>query len=235
MREWIAITFALGALSACEGDAVPAGPGEPVHDARQGVVVQVLAARDGKARGEAACDLLRSGVLTEVFGAGPEMATFRPGSRVVPHALCTVSWNSPGREELNVARREYVTRRMAATVRGQVFDEPMPPPSSYEISLTILNEAFASSSDAVVSLENAVAMLSEGVALTVAGGQHAARIDFDPWVEGVGDRAAWAPRLGELSVAIGGARYAVSARGFENPTRNRAAAIQLAKRLAERI
>jgi hypothetical protein len=118
-----------------------------------------------------------------------------------------------------------------ARVKGEAFDEPKPPASQYQVSLTILDHSFDSPADTVASLESAVATLSEGVTVEVGGEDHTAQADFDGWVQGVGDKAAGAPGLNELQVADAGVRFAVMVSGFE-ADENKTKAIELARRIA---
>ena len=168
--------------------------------ALQKAVERILAGK-GTAKGEAACDVFRSGVLTAVFGVDTAAVTLRPGSKYVPHFLCMASWEQPNR-------------------------------GRQEVSLTILDRHFESAAEAVADLEGTVAQLSKGVTVEVHGTKHTTQVDFEGWIDGVGDKAAWAPRLSELQVACSGVRYAVSARGFADAAENKAKAIELARRVA---
>ena len=191
----------LGALAALAGNA-----GAQDRPAAQREVDRILAGK-GTARGETACDLLRSGILTDAFGVAAPSVSYRPGSRYVPNVLCTARWDG--------------TKSAAAAA-----------PPGYEASLTILDRSFASAAAAVASLESSVAELSKGVTVEVKGRKHTSRVEFEGWVEGVGDNAAWAPKPRELSVAHAGVRFAVSVRGFGDAAEDKARAIDLARRVA---
>jgi len=187
--------------------AAPAGNARAQdRTAAQREVDRILAGK-GTARGEAACDLLRSGVLADAFGAVAASASYRPGSRYVPNVLCTASW---------------------AGTKGTAAGSP----PGHEVSLTILDRSFPSRTAAVASLESSVAELSKGVTVEVKGRSHTSRVEFEGWLEGVGDKAAWAPKPRELSVAHGGVRFAVAVRGFGDAAEEKARAIDLARRVA---
>ena len=210
----------------------PGGPTEAqVSDERQSTLEKLLAG-EGEAKGEAACDVLRSGVLLEVFGDGAEAATYRAGSKFIPHYLCSAMWNKPNYEELDAAHQKYEMDKAMAKVKKQEFDRPKPPPSSYRVSLTIVDQEFASPEAAVESLEGTVATMSEGMSVEVDGKEHKVQMEFGDWVDGVGDRAIWAPKANEMLVAHAGVRYAVAVSGFEDAAENQVQAIELAKRVA---
>lgn len=236
MRTWTAIALILGVATGCgsESEADVAEAVEaPDRAGLQAVAVEVSAAADGGERGEIACEVLRSGALVDVFGVMAEAASYTPGSNFIPHGLCTARWDRPNRAELDAARLAYEAARAMATVRRESFDDAPPPPSQYEVSLTIIAQEYDSPAAAVASLEGAVAQLGQGVEVEVPGGNVLAQVDFEPWVEGIGDRAAWARGLEELSVAHDGVRYAVLVRGFDDAARNRDWTTRLAQRLTE--
>ncbi|MCL4809569.1 MAG: hypothetical protein KJ062_17550 [Thermoanaerobaculia bacterium] len=189
----------LGALAALAGNAAAQD-----RTGAQREVDRILAGK-GTARGEAACDLLRSGLLTDAFGVAAASASYRPGSRYVPNVLCTASWGGA-----------------TGAASG----------SGHEVSLTILAQSYASPAAAVASLESTVAELSKGVTVEVQGRKHTSRVEFEGWLDGVGDKAAWAPKPRELSVAHAGVRFAVAVRGFGDAAEGKARAIDLARRVA---
>lgn len=179
-------------------------------------------ASEGEARGEASCDVLRAGIIPAVFGVEPPAEDYRPGSKNMRHGFCSISWDKPNREELDAARADYQMKKAMAQVRNEDFDEPMPPPGRYRVSLTIIREEFDSAAAAVTSLEATILTLQE----------IATPEDFDGWIDGVGDRAAWLPKIHELQVAHAGVRYAITVSGGETAADNEAKAIELAQRIA---
>ncbi|WP_299082244.1 hypothetical protein [uncultured Paraglaciecola sp.] len=111
----------------------------------------------------------------------------------------------------------------------QPFDQVAPPPASFTVSLTLLQQDFASAQDAVVSLENTVAKLSKGVTVTVKGKAHTTKVKFDDWITGLGNKAIWAPKLSELQVAADTERFALSVKGYGDKKQNLVKAIDLAR------
>jgi len=107
--------------------------------------------------------------------------------------------------------------------------------SSYEVSLTIMRDKFDSPAAAVASLESTVRSLSEGITIEVAGKTHTKQVEFEPFLEGVGDKAAWAPKLSELSVADGATRFAVAVHGAGGDPQNKEVAIELARRIGDAL
>ncbi|MEZ5313567.1 MAG: hypothetical protein R2862_07885 [Thermoanaerobaculia bacterium] len=191
--------------------------------------VERLLAGKGEAMGEGACDVLRSGPLVAVFGDGAASASFRPGSKYVPHPLCLVSWDKPDHDALVAARSAYERDKAMARVQKKPFDRAQPPSDHFEASLTILKQTYRSAAEAVADLESSVAQLEAGITVTVSGKEHTTQLDFDDLSNEVGDRCAWAPKHRELLVAWGGVRFTVSVRGFDDPAQDRAHAVELAR------
>ncbi len=190
-----------------------------------------MLASKGKERGELACSVLRGGVLREVFGAEAGAAELSPGGPFVPHGLCTATWDKPDADALREARTRHQVEKMKASMGKRSFDEPTPPAPNYSVSLTLLMERFDSPAAAVTSLENAVKQLTEGITVEVAGRKRRTQVDFDDWIDGLGDRAIWAPKMSELSVANNGYRFAIGVSGFGDADVNRERAEALARRL----
>lgn len=161
------------------------------------------AAQEQPVDSERACEVLGSGVLTDVFEVPEHGWTFRPASRFVPQALCTA--NAQGAD-----------------------GSP-----ALEVALTIVKDRFDSPEAAVASLESTVESLSAGRTIEVGGRTRTLQVDFEPFIDGVGDQAAWAPGLNELSVAHRGTRFAVTVVGMGGPDENRGKAIETANRIGE--
>lgn len=207
-------------------------------DGAKAEVDRILALEKAE-RPKAVCAILESGILTEVFEIDPSAISYRPGSRSIPHPLCSARWDWPNKAEFEAACQEELTaqleRRIAATVARADFDEPMPECLSKDaattVSLTMTKPTFASSAEAVASLESTVAQLEEGITFNIGGKLRTRQIDFDDFLDNVGDRAAWAPKLRELSVAHGGVRFAVSVQGAGDNDKSRSLAINLAQKV----
>lgn len=193
--------------------------------------VERLLAGEGESKGAIACDVLSSGALEDAFGPEAAGASLRPGSKYVPHALCTATWDKPDAEALQTAYAEYEMKKMMAKATKQPFDEPQPPPPGFTVSLTLIDEAFDSPEAAVASLESAVEQLTEGVTVTVQGKEHTTRVEFGDWIEDLGDLAVWAAGPGELQVAHAGSRFAVGVSGNAENDQDYIQAVALARRL----
>tara|TARA_R110000751_G_scaffold91266_2_gene178774 strand:- start:684 stop:1244 length:561 start_codon:yes stop_codon:yes gene_type:complete len=178
-----------------------------------------------------ACDKLKSGILVDVFGSDASIATFREGSKYVPHKLCTASWDKPNHQELTKAVTQYETQKAMAKMLKQEFNKIAPPAAGYSVSLTIIDQIFDSPQDAVASLENTVTELSKGVNVTVKGKVHTTQVEFNDWIEDIGNKAIWAPKLGELQVADNNGRFAVTVKGFSDASQNLSKAVNLAKQI----
>ena len=151
-----------------------------------------------------ACEELNAELLTDVFGGEASAASFRPGSKYVPNSLCTATWEK--------ANQDSQTR--------------------FTVSLTVIDQEFGSPAAAAASLESSVEELSKGISIKVQGKTHTKQVKFDDWLEGVGNKAIWAPKLSELQVADDNGRFAVSVRGFDDASQNLSKAVELARRLA---
>lgn len=183
------------------------------------------------------CAILGGGVVSELFGVSADAISYRPGSS--SHPLCTASWRKPNAAEIEASSgqrmMDYMKRKMAAQSKGQPFDEKMPvarPEAS--VNLTIANQSFDSPAAAVAGLESLVAMMQEGRTVEVRGREVTTQTDYE-WVDGVGDRAAWAPKLGQVSVAANGVLFHVGAEVADDDATDKAKALALAQALAGRI
>ena len=154
---------------------------------------------------EDVCEIMKSGILNEVLDANEESWNYRPASKVVPQALCTATGTSQDGS------------------------------SDYEVALMIMRSKFDSPADAVASLEGTVKQLTEGLTITVGGKTRTRKVEFEPFMEGVGDQAAWAPKMSELSVAHKGTRFAVTVRGAGDSEANKAKAIELARLIGDAL
>lgn len=241
MRRWT-VALAVAAMACGGGQEAGSQDVEAAQEQAERAVAAVLAG-DRETQAASVCDVLRSGIVEEVFGVDAASVTYRPGSKFIPHPLCTASWDAPDQAEREAACQEEVMahtqRRTQAMLAGETFDEPMPEclqsTRGTSVSLTVTDEAFDSPAAAVASLESAVATLEEGITVTVQGKEHTTQVDFDDWMDGVGDQAAWAPRPRELLVASDGVRFAVTVQGAGDETACKAKAIEVAQRVAAQL
>jgi hypothetical protein len=144
------------------------------------------------------CEILDDELIGRHFDiAGVEIE--RSPSRYSRHPLCTASWPKPNAAEIEERRAEqmadYTTRKM----RGE--DVEMPSfRTTNEVSLTISEDAFESQEQARAAFDSAMRVMSEGMSVgTEAGSVETPRYELEP-VEGVGEKAMWAPELRQLSV-----------------------------------
>lgn len=181
------------------------------------------------------CDVLRSVGVGEIFGVDPSAIEYRPS--FTSHPLCSARWSLPNAEELEAKQGEvmmdYMKRKMAAQSKKEPFDEKIPIlRTDAGVSLTIVNQEFDSPAAAAAFLESSVATLEKGITVEVQGKEHTTRVDYDDWMPGVGDRAAWAPKLSQLSVAAKGVVFHVTAEITDDAAENRSRAIELARKIA---
>lgn len=177
-------------------------------------------------------------MVAEIFDVEPAALTFSAGSS--RHPLCTARWRKADadRIEAEAPQRmmEYMNRRMAAQCKGLPFDEKMPSArTENEAGLTINDAPRRSAADAVARLEQVVGRLKAGITTEVRGEQHTSRVEYEDRIDGVGDRAAWAPKLSQLSVAAKGVLFHVGVDAFPGAADNQAKAIELARRVAQAL
>lgn len=207
MKGSIVLTLAFLAI-ACGGETVASHESEAKAEtsgAPASTRAEGASTDNTETTSEQACDVLKSGVLDEVFDVSEDAWNYRPASKYVPQALCT------------------------ATGRSQDGS------SNYEVSLMIMKSAFDSPAAAVESLESTVKSLSEGMTIEAGGKTHTKQVEFEPFLDGVGDQAAWAPKLNELSVAHEGTRFAVTVTGVGDNAENKARAIELARVVGDEL
>lgn len=239
MRRMLAMALGLGFLATAYGGSQPPS-GQEVEEEVRETMRRSLAGEEIRQTdsGLDPCAILGNGMVSEVFGIDSSAVTLRAGSS--RHPLCMASWRKEDADAIEAAApqqmMDYMRRRMAAQQKGEAFDEQMPiQRTDNETSLTIANETFDSAGAAAASLEELVARLREGISVEVRGRQHTTQVDYDDWITGVGDRAAWAPRLSQLAVAAKGVIFHVSVQVSEDPAENRSHAIELARKVAETL
>lgn len=184
------------------------------------------------------CEILKSGVVADEFGVDAAAIRYHAGS--TRHPVCLSSWRKPNADEIEAATpqlmMDYMKRKAAAQQKKEPFDEKMPiPRPEAEANLTIYGESYDGPAAAAAGLEGIVATMSKGVTATVGGKDYTSQVTYEGWIDGVGDKAAWAPKLSQLSVAAKGVIFHVSVRAFDDPAENQSKAIALAKRIIPRL
>ena len=161
-----------------------------------------------------ACSILEP-IVAELLEVTPETATFRPSVQV-GNDVCRVFWDIPGLTGLDQARR---------------FQDGLR--SNNEVSLTIMGETFESPEAAVVSLEQSVAALQEGITTTVGGRERTIQRDFGDWIDGLGDRAIEGETM--VMVAAGGRRFTVGVGVSDDDDENLEIATEVARQVVGRL
>lgn len=195
-RRTAALTVVL--MASCGAQEAAAQDPDVARQEAERAAAAILAGDRGT-QGPAVCAVLESGIVEEVFGVESDSVNYRPGSKYIPHPLCTASWDT----------------------------------HAASVSLTVFNQTFDSPAAAVASLESAVAKLEEGITVTVRGKERTTQVDFDDWMDGVGDQAAWAPSNKELLVAANGVRFAVTVSGAGDDAASKAKAVEVARRVVD--
>lgn len=190
----------------------------------------------GGTEGTEGCRIFDSGLIEGFFNTGESEIAYTSSIpvRSAGHVVCFARWDKPNKEQLEKAFQVAMMEWGKARASGD--KQPMPKMTSgtNEVSLTLVASSFDSVDDAVASLEGTVATLSEGVSFKVEGKQHETKMQFGPWIEGVGDKAIWSDK-GGLNFAYDAKRYTINVSVYGDEEENREAAIGLAKRLIKTL
>ena len=122
---------------------------------------------------------------------------------------------------------------MMAKVTGEKDPGPMPLPHlDHVVRLTFAGKTFKDAAAAQAAFGGMLISLKEGItAEAEVGGttqKHTFRVDYDHEVEGVGERAAWAPKLKQLSF-VSGRKIVHLTVDLGDPVENERLAIAVAK------
>ena len=177
------------------------------------------------------CAILNETLLRSHFGE--VTATFKPGRPTAPHPLCTASWPKPDAAKLEEERATQMSAYVAAKVRGE--DVKMPSfATDNEVSLTLRKKSFKDQETAESAFDSAMRVLEHGIPATK---DRPAITRFTTPVEpaaGVGRKAAWAPRMNQLSVLSGTQIFHVAVKvgdKEENLAKARAIALEIAAQI----
>lgn len=147
------------------------------------------------------CDVLDDELIRAHFTVTEGAEISRKPSKYSPYPLCTVSWRKANADEIEAqsgaAMSDYLQRKM----RGEDVKMPIARTNN-EVSLTIVDSDFASADDARRTFEASMKMLSDGITRSHEGTEVTIQADLTP-VDGVGDKALWAPTMRQLSVVDG--------------------------------
>lgn len=184
------------------------------------------------------CSMLTADLVRSVFDLGEAEPEFRPGMSQV-HPSCVATWPVDNAEAAQAEATEVMQEYLKAKMSGKKDVGPMPLPHlEHEVRLTIAGQTYPDPAAAQAGFEALMATLEEGVtAEAEVEGQkqkHTFRVHYDHEVDGVGTRAAWAPKLKQLTFASGVRIYHVGVDlGDEAP--NEAKAVELAKALIDGV
>lgn len=177
----------------------------------------------------APCELMTDALLGRHLEFAADATISRSPSKYSPHPLCTVSIPKPNAAELEKAREAAMADYLQRKLRGE--DVKLPSlNTNYEVSLTLLQPA-ESAAQAQANLDSAMAMLARGITGGTEDIEVTIQADVEP-VTGVGDKAMWAPRLHQLSLADGPQVFHVTVNTGEGDSADREKAIAIARDLA---
>lgn len=190
----------------------------------------------GATEGTEGCDVFDSGLVEDYFQPGGAEVVYTSSIPVrrARHVVCFARRDKPNKEQRAKDNQQAMMGWGKARASGDKQPMPKLASDSNEVSLTLVANSFNSADDAVASLEETVAMLSEGISFKVESKQHETKMEFGPWIEGVGDKAIWSDKSG-LNFAYDAKRYVVNVSVYGDEAENREAAIGLAQRLIETL
>lgn len=153
------------------------------------------------------CGVLTADLLQDVFDIGDAELSFKPGSSKA-NPSCKGSWPVPNAEEAKAESAKAMQDYMMAKVAGEKDLGPMPIPHlQHEVRLTFGGKGFKDPAAAQVAFDSLLVSLKEGITAEAevdgTTHKHTFRIAYDHEVNGVGERAAWAPKLNQLSFVTG--------------------------------
>lgn len=198
------VTLAALLLAGC-GDAEDkaAGPSTRGADSTDRVASEAPARRRGAASADAQapCAILDDELLRAHFDIPDGTEITRSPSQYSPHPLCTVSWAKPDAAERQAQQQAAMMEYMQRKMQGE--DVQMPSfRTANEVSLTLYAPPFDDAASALRSFDNAMKRLAQGITTEVNDEEYTFQADLEP-VDGVGDKAAWVPRMSQLSVVSG--------------------------------
>lgn len=211
MRDWMPVFLFCLAIGTGSGPATaeePETPQEAVDDALAG------RATSGPPASASPCAILQP-IVSELYDLGEE-PTVRETTLSGNH-LCRILWEIPG-----IDTQERTRRALDRDLRA-----------SNEISLTIMGRSYGSAEEAVVSLQNDVASLTEGVSVTVAGRERTIQKDFGDWIDGLGDGAI--PTESSVLVAAKGIRFTVAASLTDDAPEDLDRALEVARHVVDSL
>jgi len=179
-----------------------------------------------------ACAVLTADLLQGVFDVVDPELSFKQGSSKA-NPSCAASWPVPNAEEAKAESAKAMQAYMTAKMAGEKDLGSMPIPHlEHEVRLTFAGKTFKDAAAAQAAFDGLLISLKEGItAEAEVGGtkqKHTFRIDYDHEVDDVGERAAWAPKLNQLSFVAG--RHIMHLNvDLGDPAENERMAVELAK------
>ena len=182
------------------------------------------------------CAVIDSGLIVEFFQTGEAEVVYTNSipSRRAGHVVCFARWDKPDKEQIEKANQQAMMEWAKSVGSADKKPQPKMVSDINEVSLTLVANSFDSASDAVTSLEGTIAMLTKGITVEVQGQKRKAKMEFGPWIEGVGDKAIWSDK-GGLNFAYDARRYTLNVSVYEDEEQNQEAAIELAQQIIKSL
>jgi hypothetical protein len=185
-----------------------------------------------------ACAVLTADLVQTTFDIGDAELSFRPGSSKA-NPSCVASWPVPNAEEVKAESAKAMQDYMMAKVAGEKDLGTMPIPHlEHEVRLTFAGKSFKDAAAAQARYDALMATLEEGVTAEAeyqgAKQKHTFRVEYDHEVDGVGEKAAWAPKLKQLTFVSG--RHIMHLNvDLGDPAENERMAVKTAQGVVDRL
>ncbi len=185
-----------------------------------------------------ACAVLTTDLVQSTFDIGDAELSFRPGSSKA-NPSCVASWPVSNAEEVKAESAKAMQDYMMAKVAGEKDLGPMPIPHlEHEVRLTFAGKSFKDAAAAQAGFDALMVTLEEGITAEAeyqgAKQKHTFRVEYDHEVEGLGEKAAWAPKLNQLTF-VSGRRIMHLNVDLGDPAENERMAVKTAQGVVDRL
>lgn len=184
------------------------------------------------------CETLSADLIQDLFEIGDAELAFKRGSNTT-NPSCLATWPIANLEEVQAEGAKAMQDYMMAKVAGEKDLGPMPIPHlNHEIRLAFAGKEFKDAAAAQAGYDGLMVTMEEGI--TAEGEyqgvkrKHTFRVEYDHEVEGVGEKAAWAPKPNQLTF-VSGRRIIHLNVDLGDPVENERMAVQTAQAIIDRL
>ena len=146
---------------------------------------------------------------------------------------CSYIWDKENAEEISKKNAEMIMEKMKKKLAGEEVDMKMP--STSNTVFFHFYRTFDSELEAANGFNGMLTRLKKGMTVENKGTAHTFKVDYDQEVEGVGDQAAWASTMNQLSFQTGPHMIHLKVDISEDGKENLAQAKQLAAKVIAKL